>query len=392
MARIAIILVHYQTANLLVRAVEALRADLSSSGLDADLIVVDNGSSEADRLALAELNVCWIDAGGNRGYAGGINLGVSRTDAELLFFMNCDVEVLPGCISALAQALQSGAGAVGPRFYWDRARSVLLPPTERADLLSEISRRLAGSSDICTSWARARWRRHARRHWTASQPLCSSSLSGALLGVHRDAWNKIGPFDEGFKLYFEETDWLQRLTSHGLTPLYVPEAQAVHLYNQSASKHPESSHWFAQSAERYQMRHYGKLVCRLLKFLPSNSHGSCDALRLRDRTSRLPSASEEFGTALARVVSPDCRAIEISPLLSGFPAACVYVSPGQLWKLPTDLWEYMAPATYSLRILSEKDKELQHFLFDVSDAVSDEVSDAISDAVPVPVAEGSVHA
>jgi N-acetylglucosaminyl-diphospho-decaprenol L-rhamnosyltransferase len=363
MQSIAIILVHYKTADLLSRAVQALRADLGGSKLDAELIVVDNGSTEADRLSLQDLGVRWIDAGGNRGYAGGLNLGVKNTDADLLFFMNCDVEVAPGCMDTLVRHLVDGAAAVGPRFYWDRNRSVLLPPTEQHDLLTELSRRLSRCSDSAIISARARWRRHARRHWLAQQSFCSSALSGALIGVHRGAWDAVGPFDEAFKLYYEETDWLQRLHRRQLKSYYVPQAEAVHLYNQSAAHEPAAAAWFAASAERYQKRYYGQLICSLLKLIPKNDSATkCGA-------SRLAANLDEFNIAFASVVSPDCRWIEFSPLKSGFPAVGVQTTDAKNWKFPSDLWAHMTPGTYSLQTLNESDQELQHFVFDVGAAL-----------------------
>src|SRR5262245_59285439 len=96
--RLAIVLIHYHAADWLARAVKALQADLAQSGLAAELIVVDNGSRDDERALMARLPVQRLAAGGNLGYAGGVNLGVAHTQAERLILMNPDVEVLPGCI------------------------------------------------------------------------------------------------------------------------------------------------------------------------------------------------------------------------------------------------------------------------------------------------------
>ena len=123
----------------------------------------------------------------------------------------------------------------------------MLPPTEERGRRDEIIRRLATRGESQARSARQRWRHHAHNHWLAEQPLISYDLSGALLAVRRDAWENTGPFDEGFKLYFEETDWLMRLKRKGLKAVYVPEAEAVHFYNQSAAREVVGS---AQQASR----------------------------------------------------------------------------------------------------------------------------------------------
>ncbi len=177
------------------------------------------------RARLASLPIERIDPGTNLGYAGGVNLGMARSDAEMVVLMNPDVMVLPGCVPALLDALRNGAAVAGPRFYWDGGRRLLQPPAEVRTRREELTRLLAGKSPGGAARARRRWRRHARRHWEAREPLPSHDLSGSLLALRRSAWEAVGPFDEGFQLYFEETDWLLRAERLGLSGRYVPASR-----------------------------------------------------------------------------------------------------------------------------------------------------------------------
>jgi hypothetical protein len=178
--------------------------------------------------------------------------------------------------------------------------------------------------------------------------------------VTRDAWNRIGQFDEGFKLYYEETDWLIRLERHGLQPYHVPEAEAIHFYNQSAAGEPEAAAWYAESTKRFQGRYYGIAATNFLNWLPQGGSTTCAG------ASRLAGGLSEINAGVTRAISPACRWIEISPLMSGFPAAAAQVGPGNRWQLPADLWEHMAPGRYSLRALNDEETELHHFVFDVT--------------------------
>src|SRR6266545_6007680 len=220
--RIAVILVHYHTPLLAAAAVEALLQDAGQSGLTIEGVVVDNGSDEAGRALLDSLPFERIDAGANLGFAGGVNLGAARTRSELMVLMNPDVQVLPGCLGALAAALRAGAAVAGPRFYWDGERRMLLPPAEERSHAAELSALWATRGEPWAVRARRRWREHARRHWEAERPLASYALSGSLLAITRAAWERVGPFDAGFRLYFEETDWLRRAERTGLPARYVP--------------------------------------------------------------------------------------------------------------------------------------------------------------------------
>jgi GT2 family glycosyltransferase len=358
--RVAIVLVHYRTPNLLACAVEALRADLAATGLDAELIVVDNGSDEADRAALARLPVRWFTSPRNLGYAGGVNLGVSKTRADVLLLMNPDVAVLPGCVGTLIDALEGGAGAAGPRFYWERARRLVLPPTEDRSRRSELLRRLATHGDGWAAWTRQRWRRHARRHWLATGTIPSLALSGALLAVRRDVWESVGPFDEGFALYFEETDWLQRLKRQGFTACYVPTAAAVHLYNQSAAREPRAPHWFAESAGRFERRHYGAWFSRLKRLVPDRG-----TARLTEPP-RLGPGVPEIDLSVALQMRRGALWVEVSPSRLGFPAAAAIIGPdpARTWRLPDEVWHYLTPGAYLVHAVDGKGRELARCAFE----------------------------
>jgi N-acetylglucosaminyl-diphospho-decaprenol L-rhamnosyltransferase len=326
--RLAVVLIHYHTPDLAAAALEALRRDLAGSGLEVDWLLVDNGSDAAERALLESLPLRRIDPGRNLGYAGGVNRGVAETGAELILVMNPDVLVLPGCVPALVERLRaSGPSAVaGPASFWDCGRRMLLPPAERRSRGDELLTLLAGRGGAWAARARRRWRRHARRHWEAREPLASHSLSGSLVALTRPAWEAVGPFDEGYPLFFEETDWLLRAAARGVPCWYVPAAEAVHLYNQSAAREPRSKAWFEESAHRFRRRHYGAGFTALLEGLDR---------RMPRRPAPPPPPVLDPGIDLA---GPFPLWVEVSPNPEGFPAAAERIAgPGEPWRLPEEI-------------------------------------------------------
>ena len=269
--RLGVVLVHFHTPELAVRAVRAVRQDAATSGFEIEVVVVDNGSTAAGRERLARLasdgSARLLEAGSNIGYAAGINLGVGALDdrADAFVAMNPDVRVLPGCLAAMCDALAAGAGVAGPRFFWDRKGGFLLPPTEQRGRRHSLRRFLAARRPAVAARARRAWRQHARRHWRAKEPLASHELSGALLAIDSAAWRQVGPLDSGFRLYFEETDWLERARRQGVGGLYVPAAKAIHAYAQSTPHEPRAASWFAASHARFRRRHYGTVFARALE-------------------------------------------------------------------------------------------------------------------------------
>jgi GT2 family glycosyltransferase len=55
-------------------------------------------------------------------------------------------------------------------------------------------------------------------------------LMGAVLLVRREAIEQVGPADDAFFLFSEETDWCYRFVQAGWKVLFFPAAEATHVY------------------------------------------------------------------------------------------------------------------------------------------------------------------
>lgn len=343
---LGIALVHYRTPELVRPAIDALVADAGRAALGLAIALVDNGSDAAGRELWRDLPVERIDPGANLGYAGGVHRALEAFAAPFWVAMNPDVVVRPGCLAALVAELERGAAAAGPLFEWDEAGRILLPPTEQRTRRAELAAALARRGPARAAAARRRWRRHARRHWEAAGPLASRSLSGALLAFRADAWRATGGFDSGYRLYFEETDWLERLGAAGHRSVYVPGARAWHLYAQSSVTEPAVTGWFAEAAARFRARRYGRAFAALLARLERVE---------TSRESAEPGARPEIDLSRG---SEGPVWVEIAATPWGFPAAAERVAaPAPAWSLPGDAWDRLAPGTYWLRVVDGGGRE-----------------------------------
>ena len=79
-------------------------------------------------------------------------------------------------------------------------------------------------------------------------------LSGACLFCRRDAFERVGGFDESFFLYFEDFDLSLRLARCGRL-LYQPRTRALHHGGFAARKGLRHQLWFARSAARFFRKH-----------------------------------------------------------------------------------------------------------------------------------------
>jgi N-acetylglucosaminyl-diphospho-decaprenol L-rhamnosyltransferase len=347
MTSLSIAIVQYHTPALAAAAVAAVRRETASRA-GTEVIVVDNGSTPEGVEVLRGLDATIVTAAVNHGYAAGINLGLSRTTRTDVVVMNADVIVGPGCFDALQHELHNGAAVAGPAFHWDRDGRLLLPPTERRDTPGQVLAHMSRRGAKWARQARRRWRRHARRHWMAASSLDSKYLSGALLAFRRDVWDAIGPFDEVFRLYFEETDWLERVARRGWTTRYVPAARAHHLYDSSARQQREATTWFAESAREFDRRYSNPRVSEWITRLDR---------RVDDPMPEHVPAGVWAGAPQAAVHRPGAW-IEISSGVSGYPAAGERVARPSQWSMPADVWDHLSSGCYTLRVVSEEGDEL----------------------------------
>ena len=364
--KIAIILVHYHTPDFLLNAVEAIKSDLKLSGIEGEIIVIDNGSRREDKELLSSLSVKLINPGENLGYARGVNLGVENTDADIFILMNPDVEVLPHCIESLVSMLESGAAAAGPRFYLDKEKQIIHPPLMDLTIKNELLWRTSALGENWAKWVRGKWRKEARIYWQTDVPIESYLLTGALLAIRRDAWEKVGSFDGVYQLYYEEADWLKRLEKSKLKSYYVPAACAVHTYNQSAAKEPEAKKWFQESTEIFRKRHYGYLFNSFLnRMVPFIRRVSLINNPEQSNNSFSWTGVPLIDIASFNIVRNTPIWIEISENDLGIPAAAMPVHNTELkvWRFPKAIWDTLEPSTYHFRTVDNVGNEIHHSTF-----------------------------
>ena len=61
-------------------------------------------------------------------------------------------------------------------------------------------------------------------------------LIGACILIKREAWDDVGPFDESFFLYREDTDWCYRALKRGWKIYCQSNMHAIHHYKRESAK------------------------------------------------------------------------------------------------------------------------------------------------------------
>jgi N-acetylglucosaminyl-diphospho-decaprenol L-rhamnosyltransferase len=255
---ISLVLVSYRSAALARRAIESFRHEARLARELTEVVVVENSGEAA---ALAGVADRTLNPGRNLGFAGGLNAGLAAARGDVLFLANPDLVFGPGSVDALAVAVRSASDgvALGPAFFIDDAMKIHLPPAEQPHPFDLVRRRLSMDPATSARPFRRRLRRALRagRETERGETVKAEALSGALVVTTRRTFDRVGAFDDGYSLYYEENDWQWRLHVAGGTLLRVGAARVVHRYGQSARQEPRAAAWFAESERRYFTRYFG---------------------------------------------------------------------------------------------------------------------------------------
>lgn len=269
MSSVLTLIVNWCTPELTLRAAQA--AQVAMQGMRGAITIVDNASPDgsADRIDLAIAARGWAGAAVpvrlirspvNGGFGAGNNLGAAAglpdgSRPDLLFLLNPDAFPDPDAIARLAAHMDSHPGTTiaGAALRGQDGlphRTALRFPSipgefEAAIRLGPVTRLL-------------------HRH-VITPPLPDTAgpvdwVAGAAMMIRAPAFDRLGGFDEGYFLYYEETDLCRRAARAGYRTDYLPQAGVVHVGSVStglgrAGRMPR--YWF-DSRLRYFTRNHGR--------------------------------------------------------------------------------------------------------------------------------------
>jgi N-acetylglucosaminyl-diphospho-decaprenol L-rhamnosyltransferase len=255
---LSIIVVNWNVKELLRRCLHSLLAELSAADFSVEIIVVDSASVDGSpQMVQADFSqVQLIASEQNLGYAGGNNAGVAAARGRYLFLLNPDTELKPGALARMLAYMEDHplVGALGPQLLWP-------------DGSVQSSRRrfptvgsLFWESTLLAQWF-PRNRQVQRYHLfdkPDDQPQTVDWVVGAAILIRRDAWRQVGPIDEEFFMYFEETDWCRRSVGAGWQTHYLPAAQIIHYEGKSSEQVVAvRTLRFQRSKLRYTRKYFG---------------------------------------------------------------------------------------------------------------------------------------
>lgn len=167
-----------------------------------DVIVVDNGSTDGSLEAIDGFPEVKLERSEtNLGFAGGANRGAQLARGSVLLFMNPDVTLEEGCVRALVEGLEKGAGVTGPVLEVEASGATEYGA--RIDLFG-----------------------YPRALDKAGKP---AFVPGCALATPREIFEELGGFDARYFMFVEDVDYCVRVLLMGRDVVVPPGARGRHL-------------------------------------------------------------------------------------------------------------------------------------------------------------------
>ncbi len=251
----------YNSEQVIARALTSLDT-LPPGERPSDIVIVDNASSDGtvDTINSLNVRVKTVLNRKNLGLSKANNIGASIASGDSLLFMNPDVEVLPGAVSALyrLQKEHPEAAIIGPAMVDENG---IRQSTARTwpDPLVIVSRR--------TFLGRSRWGMkiasdHLNRYNSPDKPSRPNWLVGAAMWLTPGGREKIGLMSENYFLYFEDVEWCWRVWHRGMEVWFEPGAKVNHVCRRESVSGGRTLKHHLASMLRFMVEHPALLFGR----------------------------------------------------------------------------------------------------------------------------------
>jgi N-acetylglucosaminyl-diphospho-decaprenol L-rhamnosyltransferase len=266
MPELSVIIVTWNSRTDIERCLHSLAA--SGTRTSTEILVVDNGSADGTAAVVQSTfpGVHVLVSETNAGFASGNNRALNLAQGRYLLLLNPDTVVHPGALDVLVTFMDDHpeAWACGPPLF-----NADGSPQRTGVRFPGLWNLLVESLFLDRVFPRTRlFGGHRELYRDPGVPRSVDYLQGSCLLVRRSAMERVGRLDEGFFMYFEETDWCRRMNEAGGEVWYVPGPGVVH-YGGGTTGHYDEPRllFYHRSLLRFFRKHHRAASGVVLRFI-----------------------------------------------------------------------------------------------------------------------------
>ena len=246
---LSIIINHYKSPEVLKLCLSYIQKNAPE---EAEIIITDSETIEqTEHLMHYDFpGIQFLASKENIGFAKSVNRGMKHAQGDFFLIMNADVIIpdkkgIPSIVAYIKE--QEDVGIVGPKLL--HINGELQPSAFRFYTPSTILARRTPLGK--TPWGKKELERFlikpsqrgqaqlspvAPDHAGLNTPFPADWLMGSALLIRKKAYEQVGPIDERYFMYMEDTDWCRSFWQKGWKVVYYPDAFFYHYHFQASKK------------------------------------------------------------------------------------------------------------------------------------------------------------
>ncbi len=254
--QISVVIVNYNVCDLLLNAVASVYVALD--GLDGEIIVVDNASSDGavETLNRVYPDVVTVALERNLGFGAANNIGFERARGQYVLILNPDTVVQEDTIRTMLAFM-----AEHPDVAFSGCKIIL--PNGTYDPVSKRGFPSPWSS-FCKVFGLSRMFPKSRlfggynlTYIDADETAPVDALSGCFMVCRADVLKQLGGFDTDYFMYGEDLDLCYRAKKLGWAIYYYPATSILHLRGQSTRRSSiDALAVFYEAMEIFARKHF----------------------------------------------------------------------------------------------------------------------------------------
>jgi len=228
--RFSVIIVHFNGLLRLRKTVNSIFKTLSDND---EIIIVDNNSSDESLSKFKNdfqdknIKIRYIENDKNKGFGFAANQGIKASKGSYFLICNNDIEIQPNTLDLFSARFSSNSkiGMISGQLV-DFEGNILNTSSNTNNLITQF--------DGLDKFARIIFRNINSGNY-------AENLRGACLAVSKSMVEDIGPYDEDFFFYFEDTEWCKRARRNDWLLYVESKIQVKHESGASTSKYFQPS-------------------------------------------------------------------------------------------------------------------------------------------------------
>lgn len=250
--QLSVIILNYNVRYFLELCVLSVQKALE--GIDGEIIVVDNNSSDDSCVMMKQLfpNIKLIENKENVGFPKGNNIGVAQAKGDYICILNPDTVVAEDTFSKL---LNTGhwplnTGIIGCKLIDGTGN--FLPESKRGIPTPWVAfTKIFGLYKFSNIFGK-----YYAQHLSENQSGEVEILVGAFMVMKRNLYDEIGGFDENCFMYSDDIDLSYMVLQKGKTNYYFHQTSVIHYKGESTVKDGTYMKRFQEAMNFFYKKHF----------------------------------------------------------------------------------------------------------------------------------------